>query len=202
MTISALSTLSSAKALTMILVLASSRSNLSTTIILPSRLLRLSAASKASRCAAAEHQFFLGANIHGFQILRGDFLIAPMARHFLALAHATGIRPVADRATVAKILVRTMRTGKAGERPTLDDARKAVPLGNPRNIDAIADFEEIAGFDLLTKFVGRHIIDAEFFEDFEGAFASFRHMTLRRFVDPLCLLGSEADLECVVTVRR
>ena len=69
-----------------------------------------------------------------------------------------------------------------------------MPLGDARDVDAIADFGQICGFDFLADFILRHIVEAEFFQNLEGAFAGLGHVALSRLVNPLGFLRAKTHL--------
>jgi hypothetical protein len=103
---------------------------------------------------------------------------------------------------MAEIFMRTMRSGKTGERPSLDDAGKTMAFRDTGDIDQITDFEQIGCFDFLSHFIGGDVIKAKLAQYLESALASLAHMTLFGFVDPLGLLAAEANLQCAVAILR
>ena len=75
---------------------------------------------------------------------------------------------------MTEILVRSVRTGKSAERPTLDDAGKPVPLGRSRHVYQITSLEQISNLYLLPDLVLRDIIEAELSQNLEAALARVR----------------------------
>ena len=59
--------------------------------------------------AAQEDQILIGSHLDDLEVGHRHPLVAHPARHALTLEHASGKRPVTDRAAVAEVLVRTVR---------------------------------------------------------------------------------------------
>src|SRR5262245_44599959 len=123
-----------------------------------------------------------------------------MAGHLFSLPDSTRKRPVADGATVTKVIVGAVRPREATERPPFDYARKSVSFRDSRYIDTIAGLEQVRSLNLLPDLKWRHIVQTKFLQNFEGAFSRFGHVALFRLVDSLILLAAEAHLDGAVAV--
>src|SRR5262245_40933899 len=123
-----------------------------------------------------------------------------MAGHLFSFANSTREGTVADGPTVAKVFVGTVRPREATEGPPFDYACKSVPFRGSRYIDTIAGLEQVRSLNLLPDLKLRHIVQAKFLQNFEGALAGLGHMALLRLVDSLILLAAEAHLDGVIAV--
>src|SRR5688572_25243615 len=112
---------------------------------------------------------------------------------------APGMGAVTDRAAVAEVLVRTVRTGETGEAVTLDHALKALALRRPGDVNAIAGLEEVRDLELLTEL--EIALGAEFL-DHADHLAGLFAMADRGLREPLRLLLAGTELDSRIAVRR
>src|SRR5439155_24131899 len=101
--------------------------------------------------AGNEDRVFFRQQIDHAQVVYRRRFVAHLPRHPEALAHAARIRPVSDRAAVAKVLVRSTRAGKSGEMMALDHARETMTLGDAAHVDLIALLEHVGRFYFLAR---------------------------------------------------
>src|SRR5262249_47310158 len=97
---------------------------------------------------AQEEEVLFRAHGHDGEIADGHVVRTPATRHPLALEHATGERPVADRAAVPEVFVRPARPGKAREIVPAHHARATAAAAHAAHLDTLADGEHLADRDL------------------------------------------------------
>src|SRR6185437_14619749 len=108
-------------------------------------------AVRAGHRTRDQDRVIVGQNLEHPQIHHRGALVTQLPRHPHPLAHAARIRAITDRAAVAEILVRAVRTGKAGKVMAPDDTSVAAPLGSSRDVDPVARLEDVGGGDILTR---------------------------------------------------
>src|SRR5690349_1516877 len=111
------------------------------------------AAARAGDGALDEQQTLLGVDGVHREVENGHALAAHTAGHAHALEDAARSRRGADRAGLAVVAVRTVRSGDALEVVTLHDTRGALALAGADDVDQLAGLERAVHRELLTECV-------------------------------------------------
>ena len=101
---------------------------------------------------------------------------------------------------MAKVFMRSMRSGEATKAPPLDPPSKPSPFRSAADINPVPRLEEIRQFNLLSDFVLRHILGAKFAQHLKGSLTDLLQMSLLWFVHSLALFRFKAKLEPIVSV--
>src|SRR5262249_23547784 len=127
------------------------------------------AVARAGDGAAHEQEVVVVAHGDDLDVERRHALGAVATGHALALEHAAREGAVADRAAVPELLVRAVRGGKSAEAVALDHARGAAPLGDARDLHALARREDVADGDRHADRRDVAVAEAELAQDAERA---------------------------------
>src|SRR5262249_24918120 len=154
----------------------------------------------AGHGSAQQEEILFRAHGHDGKVADGDGVRTPPTRHPLALEHATGERPVADRTTVSEVFVRSARPGKAREVVPAHHARRTAPAAHAAHLDALADGEHLADRDLRADRGCLALEQSDLAQRCERPRSRGLGLTLDGLGDALRLARAESELHRGITV--
>src|SRR5215510_7424450 len=89
-------------------------------------------------------------------------VVAVLTSHTLAFKYAARKRTIANRATVAKILVCPMTSGKSTHSMTLNDSSVSTPFCTSDNVNQLSGLENLRDRQFTPNFIIINISYAEF----------------------------------------
>ena len=99
-----------------------------------------------------------------------------------------------------KGLMRPMSPWKSRKRPATHHAREPPPFRITGYVNLVTFLEKVCNPEFLSERVFGNVIHPELPQHLEGPLTRFSHVTTHRFVDPLILLWTKAQLQRIVAV--
>src|SRR6478735_9631228 len=160
------------------------------------------AVAGAGDTAADQNQILLRDHFDDLLAEHADGLVAVLTRHLHALLHAARSHVGADGATVAAVLVRTVRLHVAREVVATHDAGEAVTLGHALHVHELAVLEQLVDLQVGAHFdAGRELGGATQLAQLAARrHVRFLERTSERLVGVLLFALTRADDDGIVAI--